>query len=154
LCIITYAAAQNIDSDLRIFHFIVAAIIPTGSLIRALFVGLNVFSTSCRGEEFFPFPDGLLWYGGPIFYLTVQCLALFGLLLTLEGGNDFPVFSLIQKRSRRADTENTDGSDDSHIPLCGIEKSKKPNDIEMLDIKTSATDDSNKDYGLWVSHIT
>jgi ABC-type multidrug transport system fused ATPase/permease subunit len=154
LCIITYAAAQNIDSDLRIFHFIVAAITPTGSLIRALFVGLNVFSTSCRGEEYSPFPDGLLWYGGPILYLTIQCVALLALLLMLESGNGFLLFSGFKGRVSRADTENDVGSDDSHALLCGIEKSKRPNDIQMLDIKYIATEKSSKNYGLRVSYIT
>jgi ATP-binding cassette subfamily A (ABC1) protein 3 len=85
LCIITYATAQNIDSDLQIFHFAFAAVTPTKSLIRALFVGLNVFSTSHRDGEFSPVVSGLMWYGSQTFYLTIQCLAFFGLLLTLEG---------------------------------------------------------------------
>jgi ATP-binding cassette, subfamily A (ABC1), member 3 len=52
-----------------------------GSLIRAMFLALNVFSTACSGKEIASHPGRILQYGGPIVYLTVQIFALFTLLL-------------------------------------------------------------------------
>jgi ATP-binding cassette subfamily A (ABC1) protein 3 len=58
-----------------------------GSLIRALFVALNIFSTTCSGKEIAPYPAGILQYGGPILYLIVQVFVLFAILLWYDSGS-------------------------------------------------------------------
>jgi ATP-binding cassette, subfamily A (ABC1), member 3 len=58
-----------------------------GSLIRALFVSLNLFSTTCSGKQLASYPGGILQYGGPILYLTVQIFVLFAILLWYDSGS-------------------------------------------------------------------
>jgi ATP-binding cassette, subfamily A (ABC1), member 3 len=87
LCTITYAPVTKVDSTLLLVHFTVAVITPMGSLIRALFVALNLFSTTCVGTDLAPHPGGIKVYGGPILYLILQSLAMFALLLLHDGGS-------------------------------------------------------------------
>jgi ATP-binding cassette subfamily A (ABC1) protein 3 len=58
-----------------------------GSLIRALFVALNIFSTTCDGKRIASYPGGILQYGGPILYLLVQIFILFAILLWYDSGS-------------------------------------------------------------------
>jgi ABC-type multidrug transport system ATPase subunit len=58
-----------------------------GSLIRALFVALNIFSTTCSGKEIASHPGGILQYGGPILYLIMQVFVLFAILLWYDSGS-------------------------------------------------------------------
>ncbi|UKZ49959.1 hypothetical protein TrVGV298_004214 [Trichoderma virens] len=60
---------------------------PVGSVTRALFLATNLFSTACDGNELSTNPRGLKEYGGPILYLIIQCIILFGLLLWFDSGN-------------------------------------------------------------------
>jgi ATP-binding cassette subfamily A (ABC1) protein 3 len=87
LCTITYAPVTQVDDTLLIVHFCVAAVTPMGSLIRALFLALNLFSTTCVGTDLAPYPGGIKVYGGPILYLILQSLAMFAFLLLHDGGN-------------------------------------------------------------------
>lgn len=58
-----------------------------GSLIRAMFVALNIFSTTCDGKEIASYPGGILQYGGPILYLINQIFVLFAILLWYDSGS-------------------------------------------------------------------
>ncbi|KAJ8065867.1 hypothetical protein OCU04_004969 [Sclerotinia nivalis] len=87
LCTLTYAPINEIDSTLIVVHFVISVFTPMGSLIRALFIALNLFSTTCSGEELAPYPGGILQYGGPILYLIVQIFALFAILLWYDSGS-------------------------------------------------------------------
>lgn len=58
-----------------------------GSLIRSLFLALNIFSTTCSGKEIASYPGGILQYGGPILYLVVQVFVLFAILLWYDSGS-------------------------------------------------------------------
>lgn len=87
LCTLTYAPVNKIDSYLHIVHFTISLITPMGSLIKALFVALNIFSTTCSGKELSTNPGGLLWYGGPILYLIVQVFVLFAILMWYDSGS-------------------------------------------------------------------
>ena len=87
LCTLTYAPVNKIDDYLIIVHFTISLIMPMGSLIRALFVALNIFSTTCSGKQLAPYPAGILQYGGPILYLIVQVFVLFGILLWYDSGS-------------------------------------------------------------------
>ncbi|KAH6618153.1 hypothetical protein B0J18DRAFT_483337 [Chaetomium sp. MPI-SDFR-AT-0129] len=95
LCVILYAPVHRIDSLLVVVHFVVSVIAPITSVVRALFVALNLFSTACDDRVLSASPGGMLLYGGPVVYLIVQTLLLFVLLVWAEGG------FRIQRRSSR-----------------------------------------------------
>lgn len=101
LCTITYAPVNHIDSLLLVVHFVVSAVAPIGSLVRALFVGLNLFSVSCSGRELSTLPGGITLYGGPILYLFVQAFVYFGLLLWFDSGDVGATMHQISMRLKR-----------------------------------------------------
>jgi hypothetical protein len=87
LVTLTYAPINKIDDYLLIVHFTISLITPMGSLVRALFVALNIFSVTCSGKQLASYPAGILQYGGPIVYLVVQVFVLFGFLLWYDSGS-------------------------------------------------------------------
>ncbi|KAK2616364.1 hypothetical protein QQS21_000798 [Conoideocrella luteorostrata] len=86
LFILTFSEAATLDKSILISHWVIAAIFPTGSLIRAFFVGLNTFSTTCDGDQLRSNPGAMAAYGGPILYLVIQAFLLFSLVIWLEAG--------------------------------------------------------------------
>ncbi|KAK3682592.1 P-loop containing nucleoside triphosphate hydrolase protein [Podospora appendiculata] len=101
---ITYAPVNKIDSYLLLVHFVVAAFAPIGSVARALFLVLNLFSTSCDGDQLASDPGSILRYGGPILYLIWQSVFLFLVLIWLDGGNAGAKFKRLFTWWRRAPT--------------------------------------------------
>ena len=87
LVTITYAPVIKIDSYLLIVHFTISLVTPMGSLVRAMFVALNIFSTTCSGTALATNPGGILLYGGPILYLFMQIFVLFAVLLWNDSGS-------------------------------------------------------------------
>jgi ATP-binding cassette, subfamily A (ABC1), member 3 len=87
MCVNTYVPVAKIDSSLLIVHFVISAIAPIGSAIRAIFLAVNLFSVSCDDDTISDDPTGILRYGGPILYLVVQTFLLFGLLLWFDAGS-------------------------------------------------------------------
>lgn len=85
-CTLTYTPVTRLDSDLLLVHFLVSAFAPIGSVIRALFVTLNLFSAACDGFDLSPHPGGIRLYGGPILYLILQSLLLFVVLIWVDSG--------------------------------------------------------------------
>lgn len=102
MSVYTYAPPQKIDSYVKIVHFTVALITPSGNLVRAMLVALNSFSTGCRDKKFISYPGELVVYGGPILYLTLQALALFGILLWWDRG---PTLKMFRKGFKLTDEE-------------------------------------------------
>ncbi|KAE8374236.1 P-loop containing nucleoside triphosphate hydrolase protein [Aspergillus bertholletiae] len=133
MCIQTYTPTEKTDSYINIAHFTIGLISPSGNLLRALFVSLNVFSILCRGKDIASYPGEITLYGGPILYLIVQSFALFGLLLWFDGG---PVLSLLRAKSKPNDEEEKSTSDKNNI-------SEKPQPTA-----------SSLDNGLRVLHLT
>jgi ATP-binding cassette subfamily A (ABC1) protein 3 len=88
---------NKIDSYLLIVHFTISLVTPMGSLIRAMFVALNIFSTTCSGKEIASYPGGILQYGGPILYLIVQLFVLFAILLWYDSGSVLAWYRRIRK---------------------------------------------------------
>ncbi|ODA81170.1 hypothetical protein RJ55_04134 [Drechmeria coniospora] len=86
LFVLTYSPAASMNSNILIANWVISAIFPTGSLIRALFVALNTFSTTCDDDKLQAYPGAMTAYGGPILYLAVQAMLLFGLVIWLESG--------------------------------------------------------------------
>ncbi|KAL4789971.1 hypothetical protein BDV19DRAFT_394503 [Aspergillus venezuelensis] len=106
MCVLTYAPTDKIDSYLDITHYTITLVSPSGSLLRALFTSLNIFSILCRGEagrEMASYPGEIGLYGGPILYLAVQSVLLFFLLVWLESGSSMT--SWLGFKSRAKDLE-------------------------------------------------
>ncbi|KAI9668995.1 MAG: hypothetical protein M1817_005152 [Caeruleum heppii] len=105
MCVQTYAPYQDVDRLIDVVHFAIATITPSGNLVRALFVALNIFSISCRDRELISYPGDIVAYGGPILYLILQSFALFGILLWFDSGKGLNMFS---KRGKSIDEEQRD----------------------------------------------
>ncbi|KAI1918089.1 hypothetical protein LOZ61_000205 [Ophidiomyces ophidiicola] len=92
LSVLTYAPAAQVDSLVKIVHFVIAALAPIGNITRSLFTALNVFSILCRDKQVATYPGEITLYGGPILYLTLQSIFLFSLLLWWDSGSVFPMW--------------------------------------------------------------
>ncbi|XMA18816.1 hypothetical protein WAI453_011607 [Rhynchosporium graminicola] len=97
LCTLTYAPVNQIDHYLLVVHFVVSLVTPMGSLIRTLFLALNIFSTTCDGKQIASNPGGILRYGGPILYLIIQVFVLFGILLWYDSGSVMAWYRRLRK---------------------------------------------------------
>lgn len=106
VCILTYVSVRKMDSAIHIAHFVISAVAPIGSAMRAVFLVTNLFSTACDGNELSSNPGGLLAYGGPILYLVVQAVILFGLLIWLDGGSPGSSIRSLFERHHDNATEN------------------------------------------------
>ncbi|KAL8772809.1 MAG: hypothetical protein Q9209_002154 [Squamulea sp. 1 TL-2023] len=106
----TYAPVNKVDSYIDIAHFTIGTITPSGNLIRALFVALNVFSIDCRGRSIASYPGDITLYGGPILYCIVQSFLLFGILLWHDSGSLWDKFR--RKQYKAQDIEEPDTMDD------------------------------------------
>lgn len=107
MCVITYSQVDKIDDSLLIVHFVVSALAPIGSILRALFITLNLFSTACDGDVLSSNPGGILAYGGPILYLILQCIILFALLVWFDTGSaGSSVRKLFERKHQTKSEEN------------------------------------------------
>ncbi|KAJ6444876.1 ABC transporter [Purpureocillium lavendulum] len=87
LYILTFSSAADADRNILIGHWVISIIFPTGSLVRAFFVALNTFSTSCDGDKLRSYPGAITAFGGPILYLSVQAILLFAVVVWIESGS-------------------------------------------------------------------
>lgn len=106
-----YVRVSRIDSTILACHFVISALAPIGSAIRALFISTNLFSTACDGQAVSQRPGGLLMYGGPVAYLVAQCLALFALLWFDSGSAGSSDRSLLE-RHRQPDAKAAEPDED------------------------------------------
>jgi ABC-type transport system involved in cytochrome bd biosynthesis fused ATPase/permease subunit len=82
------APVDKIDSYLLIIHLVIAAFFPTASLIKSLFISMNIFSLICTGRnEIAPYPGAISLYGAPILYLIIQSMFLFFVLVMWDSGS-------------------------------------------------------------------
>ncbi|KAL8935627.1 MAG: hypothetical protein Q9216_005333 [Gyalolechia sp. 2 TL-2023] len=106
----TYAPIDRIDEYINVAHFSIGLITPSGNLIRALFVALNVFSIDCKDRSIASYPGDITLYGGPILYCFMQAVFLFGILLWNDSGS---IWDKIRRRQYKAqDVEESDAVDD------------------------------------------
>ncbi|KAM0322314.1 hypothetical protein ACHAQA_009604 [Verticillium albo-atrum] len=132
----TAAPIERVDDTLLLVHFIVSIFAPIGSVARSLLLALNLFSTACDGDAVASNPGGMLQYGGPILYLALQSIILFGVLLWGDSG-----------------------SPGSTIAGLFRKKAKEQNDAEVTDEEvakelTRVTSTRDGDDGLKVTHVT
>ena len=113
LSVLTYAPTNKVDSYLQVAHFTIALITPAGNLIRTMFVALNVFSTLCQGHQIASYPGEITLYGGPILYLLMQSIFLFGVLLWWDSSSIWA--RLRTKKYQPTDTEDNLTSLDDEI---------------------------------------
>lgn len=111
--IIGYFAVWNLSSplsasrDLNLYHFFVAAILPAGSLARALLVSINFLGINCADFSFISsYLGNIELYGGPILYLLIQGSALFFFLLWTDLPHQHHLFRTLKERNR--DIEETE----------------------------------------------
>jgi ABC-type multidrug transport system ATPase subunit len=105
MSVLTYSPIDQIDTNVNICHFTIAAISPVASLTRALFITLNVFSITCRGREFASYAGSMTAFGGPILYLILQTFLLFCLLLWWDSG---PLFRRLRGKKQQEQVEEND----------------------------------------------
>lgn len=110
---LTYAPAAKIDTYISIVHFTIALFFPMASLTRAMFVSVNVFSIDCRDRSIATYPGEITLYGGPILYLIMQSIFLFGLLVWMDSGSTLSKLS--RKTYKPPDVEEVSTSTDDEI---------------------------------------
>lgn len=84
LFILLYSDPTQSEDNILIGHWVIAIFFPTGSLVRALMVALNVFSTTCDGFALRSDPGSMKAYGGPLVYLIAQCIFWFSMVVWSE----------------------------------------------------------------------
>ncbi|KAI1811919.1 ABC transporter [Poronia punctata] len=136
LSVQTYVAVNKIDSSLKIVHFVLSAFVPIGSVVRALFVALNLFSTTCDGEQLRSNPGSILAYGGPILYLILQSIVLFAFLLWYDSGAGTTILNRITQKAIKRDNDGAGSDEEVAIELDRI------------------TSNAQSDDGLRVLHLT
>lgn len=134
--VVTYAPANKIDDNINVAHFVISAFVPIGSIVRTLFVALNLFSTACDGFELASNPGGIKVYGGPILYLILQSIILFGILLWYDSGAGVNILHKFTQKS-------VDSADDSAVT-----------DEEVANELTRVTSTPRESDGLRVVHLT
>ncbi|RBQ82602.1 hypothetical protein VDGD_07454 [Verticillium dahliae] len=132
----TAAPIERVDDTLRLVHFIVSIFAPIGSVARSLLLALNLFSTACDGDVVASNPGGMLQYGGPILYLILQSIVLFGVLLWGDSGS--PGSSIAGLFRKKAKEQNA----------------AEATDEEVAKELTRVTSTQNGDDGLKVTHVT
>ncbi|KAI4203599.1 MAG: hypothetical protein LQ350_001789 [Teloschistes chrysophthalmus] len=104
------APVNKVDSYIDVTHFTIGLVTPSGNLIRALFVALNVFSIDCKDRSIASYPGEIKLYGGPILYFILQSIVFFGILLWHDSGS---IWDKIRRRQYKPqDTEESDAVDD------------------------------------------
>lgn len=136
MCVNTYVPVAQIDTSLLIVHFVISAIAPIGSAIRAIFLAVNLFSVACDGDTVSDDPGGILQYGGPILYLIIQCLLLFGLVLWFDAGSASTTMRGLFSRHKEAAVDQDHSDEDI--------------DNEMKRVTSQGIDEN----GLRVAHLT
>lgn len=77
----------TLNSTLRVVYFAIASVSPIQSLLRSIFLSMNLFSVFCDDDNNIYPPAHLFAYGGPIMMLFLQCIVLFGILIWWESGS-------------------------------------------------------------------
>ncbi|KAF2188997.1 P-loop containing nucleoside triphosphate hydrolase protein [Zopfia rhizophila CBS 207.26] len=87
MVVFTYVDTSSQISMLNISYYTLGIVSPVCSLSRALYLTLNVFGVACRDRKIASYPGAIDIFGGPILYLILQSLILFGILFWKESGS-------------------------------------------------------------------
>ncbi|KAI1106585.1 P-loop containing nucleoside triphosphate hydrolase protein [Jackrogersella minutella] len=130
LCVITYAPVNRIDQSIIIAHFVISVFVPIGSIVRTMFVTLNLFSVTCDGDLIQPNPGALTAYGGPILYLIVQSVLYFCFLLWHDSGSGS---SFLNRFMKKAPTPSKDSAaSDEEVANELVRVTSTPHDTDGL----------------------
>jgi ATP-binding cassette subfamily A (ABC1) protein 3 len=97
---------ERFESVMNSLYFGIGIVSPVVSLERALFIGLQQMGLMCNSRT----TGSIYLYGGPILYLILQGIFLFGLLLWWDSG--FIIPSRARSHKTSTDAEATDTSTD------------------------------------------
>ncbi|KAL8301163.1 hypothetical protein RB593_000123 [Gaeumannomyces tritici] len=117
LSILTLAPVNKVDETLEIGHYVMSAIFPIGSVVKAFFVTLNLFSAACDDQRLTDNPAGMKYYGGPILYLVIQPILYFLLLLWVDSGTIKSTFQRIfsRRKAPASGTTTTEAPDEEVV---------------------------------------
>ncbi|KAI2628282.1 hypothetical protein GGS21DRAFT_545794 [Xylaria nigripes] len=130
LAVQTFSPITKIDSYLLVVHFVISAFVPICSVVRTLFVALNLFSAACDSQELRNDPGSILAYGGPILYLIIQSIVLFGFLLWHDSGAGTTLLNRITQRSIKASSDG--GTSDEEVANELVRVTSGANDTDGL----------------------
>ncbi|KAK6851282.1 ABC transporter [Apiospora arundinis] len=157
LCVITYAPANKIDEDINIAHFIISAVIPIGSIVRTLFIALNLFSAACDEFQLAPNPAAITVYGGPILYLIIQSILLFGILIWYDSGVGLNFFHRFTQKPVDTKADDTISDEEVANELTRVKSSPRDSDgLQVVNLtktfkKNTAVD--NVTFGVQHSEV-
>ncbi|CAI4215445.1 unnamed protein product [Parascedosporium putredinis] len=146
---LAYAPVTKVDSYFLIINYTVSLMAPIGSVVRAFFITLNIFSTTCDGDSISTTPGGIELYGGPILYLIMQALVYFLILVIVDSGSFSSWFrrSFIARggkgKAPPSTTNDEETGQGTNLPLMvmNVSKSFKP----AFKKKLTAVDDVSFD---------
>lgn len=105
-----FADAAQMDTLTLAIFFSVYIFLPVGNVFRALLIGLNVLEAGCRNNQ--PtMPGSIYGYGGPILYLVLQIMILFGILIWIEQGH-VDLFGCCRRRRHKNHKSNKPESEE------------------------------------------
>ncbi|KAH7025268.1 P-loop containing nucleoside triphosphate hydrolase protein [Microdochium trichocladiopsis] len=81
-----FTSPSRVESTVLVVHFVISLFAPTGSIMRAMMIALNVNMVSCTNGQLASNPAALTLYGGPIVVLVLQCILLYSVLLWHDAG--------------------------------------------------------------------
>jgi ATP-binding cassette, subfamily A (ABC1), member 3 len=109
--------------------FTLNLLFPIGNVFRALIIGLNVYIVACRNDALISYPGSIYAYGGPIFYLCLQVLFLFSLLMWLDRGTRISAFGTLQRARVLADSEKMARNTSVEEEAARVELGKADSDL-------------------------
>ncbi|KIW43596.1 uncharacterized protein PV06_04683 [Exophiala oligosperma] len=85
LVMVAFSVADDLQSNLNTIQYTLGLIMPSGSLLRSLLLGLNQSQLLCQGATYRA-PGSMSVYGAPIVYLALQCVVFYTILVTYDSG--------------------------------------------------------------------
>lgn len=138
LCVITYASVTTVDQSILIAHFVISAVLPIGSVVRTMFVTLNLFSMTCDGDQIQSNPGALTAYGGPILYLIVQAVLLFGFILWHDSGAGRSIINRITQKAHPTPEDPTASDEEIANELVRVTSTAQESDgLRLLHLTKS-----------------
>ncbi len=103
LGVVVTLKAATLTSNLNAINFTFGLFSPVANLTHAIFIGIGLFGLTCGN----PRPWSIAMYGGSIMYLSLQCLAFFGIILWLESDRTILAFVNRKKQAIPEDSEKS-----------------------------------------------
>ncbi|RPD64790.1 P-loop containing nucleoside triphosphate hydrolase protein [Lentinus tigrinus ALCF2SS1-6] len=113
---LTYSKAAQSGKNTNIIHFTMSLLSPSLNVVRASFVSVNLFSLLCDGSAHVPTSSlgSITRFGGPILYLILYGLALFGILIYVDSGSVWKQKVLARGSRPNTRSGSTNGAASSH----------------------------------------